>query len=98
MSHGQQQAAESVGNGNLALNELDQTTEAVADINKYNHQIAESSRQQRLVIENISKNVHRISHLTDSTTESAKSTAEATKNLNHLAIDLNKAIDRFILE
>ena len=97
MSHGKLQAEESVNNGNLAVNELEQTTEAVADINKYNYQIAESSRQQKQVIESINKNVHRISHLTDSTTEAAKSTAQATQNLNHLAIDLNQAIAKFVL-
>ena len=97
MSHGKEQAEESVNNGQVAVNELDQTTEAVVDINNYNHQIAESSRQQMLVIENISKNVHRISHLTDSTTETATSTAEATRNLNDLAIDLNQAISKFVL-
>ena len=98
MSHGKEQAEESVSSGQEAVNELDQTTEAVVDINNYNHQIAESSRQQMLVIENISKNVHRISHLTDSTTETATSTAGATRNLNNLAIDLNQAIARFILK
>ncbi len=97
MGHGKQQASDSVSKGNEAVKELQQTTEAVSDINRVIHQIADSSRQQQQVIGNISSNVHRISSLSDSTTEGARNTAQAAKDLNRLASDLNLAISKFVL-
>ena len=98
MSHGKQRADESVSKGNDAVGELQITNEAVADIYQFNLQIVESSRQQNQVIGNIGQHVHQISEISEGTTEGAKSTVEAAKNLNHLTIDLNQAIAQFNLD
>ncbi len=95
MKTGTQQAQAGVEQATEAGESLDTITQAVAQINDMNIQIASAAEEQSAVAEEINRNITNISDETDHTTEGAQQTAQASEQVASLSDKLRSIVARF---
>jgi methyl-accepting chemotaxis protein len=70
-------------------------TQAVEKINEMSTQIASAAEEQGSVAEEINRNIVKINDMSNQTSDGAKETATASKNLAHMATELQGLVARF---
>ncbi len=82
----------------LSKDAADQIAEITIGTNKMSdsvHHIAKTTAQQSKATEDISLNVDRINTMVHDNNQALQQVHDAAKNLGHLSLDLQKAVDRF---
>jgi methyl-accepting chemotaxis protein len=74
---------------------LDTITQAVGKINEMSTQIASAAEEQGAVAEEINRNIVKINDMSNQTADGASETATASKNLAHMATELQGLVERF---
>jgi methyl-accepting chemotaxis protein len=74
---------------------LSTITEAVGKINEMSTQIASAAEEQGTVAEEINRNIFKINDMSNQTADGAKETAAASKNLAHMATELQGIVAGF---
>jgi methyl-accepting chemotaxis protein len=74
---------------------LDTITQAVGKINEMSTQIASAAEEQGTVAEEINRNIVKINDMSNQTADGASETATASKNLAHMATELQGLVERF---
>lgn len=95
MQVGSDQAKEVVGMANEAANSLGIITKVVSTINDMTLLIATASEEQSVVSEEINRNLHSISDLSENTANGARETTSTTKEMAELAAKLQSLIGKF---
>ncbi len=95
MEQGQQQADISVSRAEEASEALQKITDTIADITMMNANIAQASRHQRSVTEEVDKSISMMTRISSTTTEGAQKTEQASAELSQLSLDLKSAVGRF---
>ncbi|MES9990923.1 MAG: methyl-accepting chemotaxis protein [Candidatus Thiodiazotropha sp.] len=70
-------------------------TNAVEKINEMSTQIASAAEEQGTVAEEINRNIVKINDMSNQTADGASETATASKNLAHMATELQGLVERF---
>jgi methyl-accepting chemotaxis protein len=70
-------------------------TQAVGKINEMSTQIASAAEEQGTVAEEINRNIVKINEMSSQTSDGASETAEASKNLAHMATELRGLVESF---
>ena len=95
MESGQNQAQVTVKQAALAETALSEISGAVAQINEMNAHIAEASRQQGTVVEEINVNIVNITQVADDSANGADQLSAASQELANLAVDLEAQVSHF---
>ncbi|AMK76313.1 MULTISPECIES: methyl-accepting chemotaxis protein [Methylomonas] len=95
MENGRRRAASSVEQAASAGDSINTISERIFTINDMNNQIATAAEQQTAVAEEINRNVSNISHVSEETSNGAKHTAEACRELLELANQLRLTVGHF---
>lgn len=95
MEAGQEQAHQTVEQASKAEISLSEISSAVAQINEMNAHIAEASRQQGEVVEEINKNIVNITQVADSSAEGADQLSTASQEMANLAVNLETQVSHF---
>ena len=95
ISQGREQTEESVEQTNRAGTSLESITAAFSSITDMNLQIAGAASEQSQVAEEVARNVHRISEVSDETASGALQTATASQQLAALASKLQGLVGQF---
>jgi methyl-accepting chemotaxis protein len=95
MEHSLSQVSSSVEQANQTGNSLDTITTAVSTINQMNVHIASAAEQQRLVAEEINRNIENISQISEKSARAARETSSASEELQNWTLRLNNLIDHF---
>ena len=95
MEHSLSQVSSSVEQANQTGNSLDTITTAVSTINQMNVHIASAAEQQRLVAEEINRNIENISQISEKSASAARETSSASEELQNWTLRLNNLIDHF---
>ncbi|OAH97758.1 methyl-accepting chemotaxis protein [Methylomonas methanica] len=95
MENGRKRAASSVEQAASAGDSINTISERIFTINDMNNQIATAAEQQTAVAEEINRNVSNISHVSGETSNGAKHTAEACRELLELANQLRQTVGHF---
>ena len=95
MQAGQDQAQQTVEQASQAETALSEISSAVAQINEMNAHIAEASRQQGEVVEEINKNIVNITQVADSSAEGADQLSTASQEMANLAVNLEAQVSHF---
>jgi len=95
MKKGTSQAEESVRQAAEAGSSLEEITRAVTDISHMNSQIADASRQQGTVAEEINRNVSNITQVAEASANSTEDMARSSLALAELASSLQTMVSRF---
>ncbi len=95
MENGRKRAASSVEQAASAGDSINTNSERIFTINDMNNQIATAAEQQTAVAEEINRNVSNISHVSGETSNGAKHTAEACRELLELANQLRQTVGHF---
>jgi methyl-accepting chemotaxis protein len=74
---------------------LETITQAVGKINEMATQIASAAEEQGTVAEEINRNIVKINDMSNQTADGASETATASKNLAHMATELQGLVERF---
>jgi methyl-accepting chemotaxis protein len=97
MEQGQKQAKLSVDQAGKVSGALRGITESIANITQMNERIAKASGEQRLVTDDVIKNIEGIVTISHSTTSNAEKTANASEKLGGFAKELETAVQQFKL-
>lgn len=97
MQKGREQASNSVEQAETAGNSLEGITKAVSVIRDMTQQIANASKEQSAVTEEINQSVVNISQVASHTAEDSRDIARGSQELNNLANELNAIISQFKL-
>ncbi len=95
MEAGQEQAHQTVEQASQAESSLSEISMAVAQINEMNAHIAESSRQQGAVAEEINKNIVNIKQVADDSATGAAQLSTASQEMANLAVNLESQVAHF---
>lgn len=95
MSRGREQAELSVSDSNQTSGALHTVADSIAEITRMNAQIVEASARQRDVTEAVGDSIAAIASVSESTTEGAQKTEQASIELKQLADDLRTAVGQF---
>jgi aerotaxis receptor len=95
MAEGKDKAQHSARDTNNIHDELNLVLDSVEDIRNKNMVIATAAREQSVVANEMSQNVHNISNLSLMTTESVEKAASESAELNDLAEGLTNMVQRF---
>ena len=95
MEAGQEQAQQTVQQASQAESSLSEISMAVAQINEMNAHIAESSRQQGEVAEEINKNIVNITQVADDSATGADQLSTASQEMANLAVNLENQVSHF---
>ena len=95
MKKGTTQAEESVRQAADAGTSLEEITRAVTDISTMNAQIADASRQQGTVAEEINRNVNNITQVAEASANGTEEMARSSLALAELASSLQTMVSRF---
>lgn len=95
MSCGREQAELSVSESKQTSDALHTIADSIAEITKLNGQIVEASARQRDVTEEVGDSIRAIASVSESTTEGAQKTEQASIELRQLAHDLRTAVGQF---
>lgn len=95
MKNGTNQAEESVRQAAEAGSSLEEITHAVTNISQMNAQIADASRQQGTVAEEINRNISNITQVAEASTSSTEDMARSSLALAELASSLQNMVSRF---
>ena len=95
MEKGTQQAEISVSQARQASDALQKITSSIADITKMNENIANASSRQRSVTNDVETSIGNIAGISQTTTDGALKTEQASVELTQLSIDLKRAVQRF---
>ena len=95
MKKGTTQAEESVRQAAEAGSSLEEITSAVTDISTMNAQIADASRQQGTVAEEINRNVSNITQVAEASANGTEDMARSSLALAELASSLQVMVSRF---
>ncbi|MEZ7279127.1 methyl-accepting chemotaxis protein [Pseudoalteromonas sp. 68 DY56-GL68] len=97
MQQGQERAEGSVEQTQIVLTALQDIAQSVTNVQDQSHQIATSTEQQTVVAEDINNSLAAINHLVNSTADHAHELADEARDLNELAVSLNKTVNQFKL-
>lgn len=95
MKQNKDRVLEAVEQATHAGDELQIITESFSKIAMMNQQTATATVEQRVVAEEINKNIHSISDIADHNLENGKKTAVASDSLNNLTSRLQIMVDKF---
>ena len=95
MEAGQTQAQQTVEQASQAETALTEISSAVAQINEMNAHIAEASRQQGEVVEEINKNIVNITQVADDSATGADQLSTASHEMANLAVNLESQVSQF---
>ena len=95
MQTGQEQTQRTVEQASQAETSLSEISSAVAQINEMNAHIAEASRQQGEVVEEINKNIVNITQVADESANGADQLSTASHEMASLAINLESQVSQF---
>lgn len=95
MQSGQDQAQQTVEQALQAETSLGEISTAVAQINEMNAHIAEASRQQGEVVEEINKNIVNITQVADASANGADQLSTASQEMANLAVNLESQVSHF---
>lgn len=95
MEVGRDQAKEVVIMANEAANSLEIITKAVSTINDMTMLIATASEEQSAVSEEINRNLHSISDLSENAANGARETTSSTDEMAELAAKLQSLVEKF---
>ena len=95
MQNGTTQAEESVNQAAEAGSSLEEITNAVTNISHMNAQIADASRQQGTVAEEINRNVSNITQVAEASANGTEDMARSSLALAELASSLQTMVSRF---
>lgn len=95
MEKGNSQAQESVRQAADAGSSLEEITDAVANISQMNAQIADASRQQGTVAEEINRNISNITQVAEASANGTEDMARSSLALAELASSLQTMVSRF---
>ena len=95
MQKGTSQAEESVRQAAEAGSSLEEITHAVTNISHMNAQIADASRQQGTVAEEINRNVSNITQVAEASANGTEDLARSSIALAKLASSLQTMVSRF---
>lgn len=95
MKNGTSQAEDSVHQAAEAGSSLEEITNAVANISQMNTQIADASRQQGTVAEEINHNISNITQVAEASANSTEDMARSSLALAELASSLQNMVSRF---
>jgi methyl-accepting chemotaxis protein len=87
-----ERSVEQAASTGISLGTIDQ---AVTAINEMNQQIANSTREQAIVTEEVHRNITRIKDLSEQTDRSARSMSESGQSVSSLAQDMDRLVNRF---
>ena len=97
MHSGREQAEESVSSSAETDRSLDAITQSVERINDMNAQIATAAEEQNAVVDEMSRNIESIRHLSVGTLQSTDGVVEATRHLEELASRLTGLVHQYRL-
>ncbi|MCF7519529.1 methyl-accepting chemotaxis protein [Pseudoalteromonas sp. L21] len=97
MQQGQERAEGSVEQTQIVLTALQDIARSVTNVQDQSHQIATSTEQQTVVAEDINNSLAAINHLVNSTADHAHELADEARDLNELAVSLNRTVNQFKL-
>lgn len=97
MEEGRNKAHIGVQHANKASDALLAISSMVDKIRDMNLQIANAAEEQNAVMGEINRNIHTISHLTDSNTARISQMAQTSSGLNQLSSQLDKLVGKFTL-
>ena len=95
MGKGNEEVKSVANQAENAENSLQQIAHQVGEINELNNIIATSAEQQRVVADEINKNVEDISDTSTTTTEAVKATVKCGENLLQLSRQLEQLVSQF---
>ena len=95
MEKGTSQAQESTRQAADAGSSLEEITNAVANISQMNAQIADASRQQGTVAEEINRNISNITQVAEASASGTEDMARSSLALAELASSLQTMVSRF---
>lgn len=95
MESGQEQASQTVELAAKAETSLSEISAAVAQINEMNAHIAEASRQQGEVVEEVNKNIVNITQVADESASGADQLSTASEEMANLAVNLESQVSHF---
>ncbi|MEJ2618647.1 MAG: methyl-accepting chemotaxis protein [Candidatus Thiodiazotropha sp.] len=95
MSHSRDEAKSAVDLATQTGTALSTITEAVGKINEMSTQIASAAEEQGTVAEEINRNIVKINDMSNQTADGASETATASKNLAHMATELQGIVASF---
>ncbi|WP_126454202.1 methyl-accepting chemotaxis protein [Sulfuriflexus mobilis] len=93
MSAARKLGEEGSSQSEAAAESLAEIAGAIGVINNMNAQIADASKQQTAVAEEINQNINNISQVADETANGAMRTTETSERLNRLAMELQTMLD-----
>jgi len=95
MTEGREKANQSVDQAQRAGASLNKITQMVSTISDMNTMIASSAEEQGNVAEEVNRNIHSITELSDRTYESTEQMARASDELAKLSADLRNLVSQF---
>lgn len=95
MQSGQEQTQQTVEQASEAETALTEISSAVAQINEMNAHIAEASRQQGEVVEEINKNIINITQVAEDSANGADQLSTASQEMATLAVNLESQVSQF---
>jgi methyl-accepting chemotaxis protein len=95
MDEGQGQAQSSVEQAKNASDAITEISRVVTEINEMNTLIAVASEEQRIVTEEMNRNVVRINSQSHSTLQNSRETTEAAHTINALSSQMQQMVSRF---
>jgi methyl-accepting chemotaxis protein len=95
MDEGQAQAQNSVEQAKNASDAITEISHVVTKINEMNALIAIASEEQRIVTEEMNRNVVRIDSQSHSTLQNSRETTEAAHTINALSSQMQQMVSRF---
>jgi methyl-accepting chemotaxis protein len=95
MDEGQGQAQSSVEEAKNASDAITEISRVVTEINEMNTLIAVASEEQRIVTEEMNRNVVRINSQSHSTLQNSRETTEAAHTINALSSQMQQMVSRF---
>jgi methyl-accepting chemotaxis protein len=95
MDEGQQQAKSSVEQAKNASDAITEITRVVTEISEMNSLIATASEEQRIVTEEINRNVVKISTESHSTLQNSLETTAAAEKISGLSSQMQQIVSRF---
>ncbi|MCL6414405.1 methyl-accepting chemotaxis protein [Aestuariirhabdus sp. Z084] len=97
MQEAGEKANSSVDKVQMTVEALHQITTKVSDINQLNDQVATASEQQCAVSNDVSKNIHQIRDVSETTLQQAQQSAQAAEELLERFRELNAVVKQFKL-
>ncbi len=95
MAEGWKQAYQGVEQASRTSEAFDSITQSVAVINNMNSQIAKAGEQQKLVINELQKNISNIADISSATTKDSSSISNYCLQLSDSSKQLKLRVDKF---